>query len=329
MYTCSKLFDYLGTIVSYAALGGYILYMSIGGEDASVIAEKVSKGAFGTLYLINAFTSIFDMGNYASQVAGLWQRITPMIQPKGYLNREGHDAMISTPSNKDGSVGISPDAICMEQVTCTAPCREGDREGRRLFSDLSFKVTAGNSLVITGASGTGKTSILRLLGGLWPPDSGKISTPGHIGRGGMFFLPQRPYIRHGTLREQLIYPDRKEEQRTTDDELIELLRSVGLVHLMYYQGGLDSLHAWAEILSGGEQQRIGFCRMFYHEPKFGLMDESTNALDTEMEQKCMELCSHYGITMISVAHRPSLIRFHKQMLRLSRDADGTVSFVLD
>ena len=99
-----------------------------------------------------------------------------------------------------------------------------------------------------GASGTGKTSLLRRIGGLWPFDSGKISRPKHIGRGGMFFLPQCPYITLGTLREQLLYPHGPNEQTKSDNEHIELLRVVGLIHLMYFEGGLDATQNWADIL---------------------------------------------------------------------------------
>ena len=327
LYTCSKLFDYLGSIVSYGALGGYILYMGMDGEDASAIAEKVSKGTFATLYLINAFTGIFDMGAYATQVAGLGRRIRPMMGTTSTAAKGQAGNACARPQGKCGVTKVSANAVTVERLTCTAP---GGVDAKVLFRDLSFHVQEGKPLVVVGASGTGKTSLLRVLGGLWPFDSGTISTPGRIGRGGMFFLPQRPYIRLGTLRDQLIYPHGPMDQAKLDDELIELLETVGLAHLMHFEGGLDATQNWADILSGGEQQRVGFCRMFYHEPKFGLMDESTSALDVDMERTCMEMCLARKITMISIGHRPSLVQYHDQKLTLSRDGGGDgVHWVLE
>ena len=227
--------------------------------------------------------------------------------------------------NLTGDVIHDDSMIRVEGLTSSAPAYVENGveqvEQQVLFRNLTFEVKEGDSLIIMGPSGAGKTSLLRILGGLWPYDSGTITKPARVGFQGMFFLPQRPYITLGTLRQQLIYPDTGTKQRMGDGALTELLRKVGLHHLTCFEGGLDAHQPWADMLSVGEQQRIGFCRMFYHEPKFVLMDESTSALDLELESRCMELCTTLKITLISVGHRPSLKQFHKQVLTLTGD-DG-------
>ena len=179
-------------------------------------------------------------------------------------------------------------------------------------------------MIIMGPSGSGKTSLLRVLGGLWPFEKGTLFKPDAIGRNGVFFLPQRPYITLGTLRQQLIYPHRPDEQMAEDGELMDILKKMDLNHLLYFENGLDATKAWQDMLSGGEQQRIGFARLFYHRPRFCIMDESTSALDVELEDRCMGMCKEYDITVISVGHRPTLIKHHVNLLKLNGKGGSTV-----
>ena len=132
-----------------------------------------------------------------------------------------------------------------------------------------------------GPSGSGKTSLLRTVAGLWPFERGLVQRPTAQGRGGCLFLPQRPFIpASSTLRAVVCYPHTSQEVRATDRELAELLSAVDLDMLMLVGGrGLDSVLDWSSLLSGGEQQRIGFARLFYHRPKYALADEATSALD--------------------------------------------------
>ena len=168
--------------------------------------------------------------------------------------------------------------------------------------------------MITGPSGVGKTSIVRILGGLWQCSSGEIRRPKTIGRKGIFFLPQRSYFFFGTLRSQLTYPALFSED--SDDSLLEMLKLVHLEHLIEAKGGLDRLASWPNILSYGEQQRVGFIRLFFHLPLFCVMDEATSALDEKVESICMAYCKSLGISCISVGHRPSLMKFHTHILSL-------------
>ncbi len=172
---------------------------------------------------------------------------------------------------------------------------------------------ASNSLCGYLCSGCGKSSLLRIIGGLWASDSGSISRPVSIGRGGIFFVPQRPYITVGSLRQQLLYPHTLEEQQELDTQLESIVKLVGLEYLLA-RFGLDKPADWADILSGGEQQRLGFARLLYHRPVFAVMDEATSALDEALQERCLRACNAAQITMINVAHRSSVIGFHERIL---------------
>eukprot|EP00667_Euglena_gracilis_P000842 EG_transcript_842 len=210
------------------------------------------------------------------------------------------------------------DCLRLKGVTVTTP---GAGPRTLLFQDLTLSVEVGKSLVVMGPSGCGKSSLLRVIAGLWQPTAGTIHRPLRIGRGGIFFVPQRPYIFRSSLRQQILYPtadpsdpNSATKQRAVDGaEMERVLRFVGLGHLLP-EWGLDTPFEWDSLLSMGEKQRLGFARLFWHRPLFALMDEATSALDVPMEARCLSECQRLGITMVSVAHRPTVIRFHSQML---------------
>ena len=210
-----------------------------------------------------------------------------------------------------------PDCIELLSVTVRTP----GIGGKILFYELDLHVPVGQSLVVMGPSGCGKSSLLRVIAGLWPVVAGSIRRPLCIGRGGVFFVPQRPYIFCCTLREQILYPctlsgPHQSHSHSSPEEskkILALLQFVGLEHLSA-EWGLDTEFKWDTLLSVGEKQRLGFARLFYHEPKFVLMDEATSALDVAMEERCLGECRRLGVTMVSVAHRPTVVHHHQRLL---------------
>jgi ATP-binding cassette subfamily D (ALD) protein 3 len=148
---------------------------------------------------------------------------------------------------------------------------------------MSFEVKRGMNTVITGPNGCGKSSLFRILSGLWPLTGGVLRRP-HMDK--LFYIPQRPYLPPGTLRDQIIYPNAKAEmvkKNITDDHLRKLLESVRLDYLEGREGGFDSVNDWNDVLSGGEKQRIAMARLFYHKPLFAILDECTSAVSMDVE----------------------------------------------
>lgn len=181
-----------------------------------------------------------------------------------------------------------------------------------LAKDLSFELGADQSLIILGASGTGKSSILRTIAGLWPSGPGLLRRPAF---NHLMFLPQRPYMVPGGLRDQLTYPDH--DKGADDAEVLRVIKQVNLTEVLArVDGNLDRAIDWTNVLSLGEQQRVAFARLFLRRPKFAFLDEATSALDEDAQNQLYEMMRDSGIGFISVGHRLTLIPFHDRMLKL-------------
>ena len=201
--------------------------------------------------------------------------------------------------------------------------------GRQLFANVSIEVQTGRHLLIMGNSGTGKSSMLRAVAGLWDRGSGGVTRPP---TSQTMFLPQRPYCTLGSLRQQLVYPRTVEQWKAehTDEPLLQALRTVQLARLAERGAeGLDDVRDWGDELSLGEQQRLAFARVLVNKPRLAILDEATSALDLANEAVMYKaLAAIPGITFLSVGHRPSLLRFHAARLRLLGN-DATPSFEVD
>lgn len=188
-----------------------------------------------------------------------------------------------------------------------------------LFQGLTMTVGPGESTAIVGPSGSGKSSLLRVLAGLWPPVAGIVRLPTARSRGELFFLPQRCYVKTGTLQEQVTYPEAHDDRGA--DTVADVLATVGLAHLQQ-KWGLSAVVDWHEVLGAGEMQALGFARLLFHRPAFALMDEATSAMDLHAEARLMQLCEERGITAVSICHRPSAAGLHKRRLRYTGHFTG-------
>lgn len=180
----------------------------------------------------------------------------------------------------------------------------------RLVREMSFEIAEGERILIAGDSGAGKTSLLRAIAGLWRSGSGRIVRPP---LSEVMFLPQRPYMILGSLREQLCYPH---ASRVSDVKLLAILRMVNLEDLVERVGSFDAEAKWEDLLSLGEQQRIAFARLLLNHPAYAFVDEAISALDPVNEELIYNCLASARINVVSVGDRLRLLKYHHRVLEL-------------
>ena len=201
---------------------------------------------------------------------------------------------------------IEENRLAFEHVTLETP-----DYAKVIVEDLTVEVQPQQGLLIVGPSGRGKSSILRAIAGLWNSGTGELVRPE---RDNILFLPQRPYIILGTLREQLLYPNL--DLQLSDQELESILQQVNLDDVLSRVGGFDAEVPLENILSLGEQQRLAFARILVSHPQFIILDEATSALDLINEENLYQQLQDKETTFISVGHRESLYNYHQSVLEL-------------
>ncbi|MBC1220592.1 ABC transporter ATP-binding protein/permease, partial [Nostoc sp. UCD120] len=229
------------------------------------------------------------------------------------------EAVTKQPENVSTIKTIEENHLAFENVTLQTPNYE-----QVIVEDLSLNVQPGEGLLIVGPSGRGKSSLLRAIAGLWNAGTGRLVRPPLKE---VLFLPQRPYIILGTLREQLLYPNTNRQM--TDAELKDVLQQVNLQNLLSRVEGFDTEVPWENILSLGEQQRLAFARLLVTHPNFTILDEATSALDLTNEGSLYQQLQDTKTTFISVGHRESLFNYHQWVLELAQDSSWQLVSVQD
>lgn len=210
---------------------------------------------------------------------------------------------------------VTGDTIRLKDVKVVTP-----NNPRTLAEHVSMEVTAKTPALIVGPSGSGKSSILRVLAGIWDSGTGVVVRPAVED---VLFLPQRPYMILGSLRDQITYPNL--DWKGSDADLQKVLELVNLPDLAKRVGGFDTILHWSDVLSLGEQQRLAFARLLLAKPKFAILDEATSALDVKNEAHLYAILAESGTTYVSVGHRPTLTKYHSQVLELI--GDGSVALM--
>jgi putative ATP-binding cassette transporter len=217
------------------------------------------------------------------------------------------DAINSGQAADPGIKCQDSDRFAMIGMTLLTPNRM-----RTLINDLTMELESGDNLVVVGQSGVGKSSLLRAIAGLWSQGAGVVKRPP---LSQIFFLPQKPYMLLGSLRDQLLYP--RMDRKISDEELRKVLKTVRLEGLPERVGGFDAELDWADVLSLGEQQRLAFARLLANRPGFAVLDEATSALDVGNEANLYGQLKKLGVHYISVGHRISILKYHDRVLELN------------
>lgn len=273
--------------------------------------------------------SIKDLSELAGYTSRVYQLISTLhrVHANAYgphHRRASQRIELYSLADVQGTIHYGFDGVRLEDVPVVAPSL-WPYGGEDLIESLSFHVHNGEHLLISGSNGVGKSAISRIVGGLWPVYRGLVSRPRNNGQDGIMFIPQRPYLSIGTLRDQVIYPHTEMDMREAgrrDSELERILEDAKLGHLLVREGGWDTRKEWKDVLSGGEKQRMAIARLFYHEPKYAFLDEGTSAVSSDVEGLLYERCKDRGITVITLSTRASLRKYHTFNLLLGVGDDG-------
>jgi len=261
-------------------------------------AQAFSNVQWALSWLIDNFPSFADWRASVDRVVQLHNVLHDL------------EDMIETPEGEH--IEVMPgnaDRLVLREVGLSRP------DGEQLVAEAEVEIQPGERVLIRGQSGSGKSTIMRAIAGVWPWGRGSVELP----KGRIAFMPQKPYFPLGTLREAMLYPEKPEG--IDDDDLREALHKVGLDHL---RGRLGEEERWEHILSGGEQQRVAFARVLIQRPDWVFMDEATSALDEAGQANVMRLLAEDlpDTAVISIGHHPGLETFHSRELVLEPGEEG-------
>ena len=279
-----------------------------------------SSDAFGRLMF--SYKEITELAGYTFRVAMLLNVMDDISAgrfEKKLVSTSRTNTSSTSPIHILSQRGTSvegPD-IAFRAVPIVSP------NGDVLVPALTFHVRPGRHLLVVGPNGCGKSSLFRILGGLWPVCGGAVRKPPPQD---IFYIPQRPYLSAGTLRQQVTYPDDARAVRArgvTDEDLLEILGAVDAAHVVPRAGGWDAEAEWRDVLSAGLQQRVAMARLLYHKPRYAILDECTSSVTAEAERIMYERAKALGITLMTVSHRRSLWKYHENILQF----DGQGGYV--
>ena len=266
------------------------------------LAKEVSLG--GLMQVASAFGRVQDSLSYFVDMYSSIAQWQAVVMRLTYFGRHMHEVSQQAEQFHVERFATS-EAVSVEQMQVNLP------DDAVLLQDINFTLQPGRNVLIKGVSGSGKSTLLRALAGIWPFVTGKINLPKTEE---LMFIPQKPYIPLGSLREAMLYPGRKP---LSDEELLYLL---DLCQIGYLRDKLDLVADWSHVLSVGEQQRLAFVRAHIQEPKWLFLDEATSALDEDTEAAMYALLAERltQTTLVSIGHRSTLNKYHELMLVIDK-----------
>ena len=266
------------------------------------LSKEVSLG--GLMQVASAFGRVQDSLSYFVDMYSSIAQWQAVVMRLTYFGRHMHEVSQQAEQFHVERFATS-EAVSVEQMQVNLP------DDAVLLQDINFTLQLGRNVLIKGVSGSGKSTLLRALAGIWPFVTGKINLPKTEE---LMFIPQKPYIPLGSLREALLYPGKKP---LSDEELLYLL---DLCQIGYLRDKLDLVADWSHVLSVGEQQRLAFVRAHIQEPKWLFLDEATSALDEDTEAAMYALLAERltQTTLVSIGHRSTLNKYHELMLVIDK-----------
>ena len=311
--TSTNMFDYLGSILSYIVIAVSILSGKYDSLKPIELSSLIAKNAFISMYLINCFSVLIDLSSSATEIFGYAHRLGQLIeQLNSYKDTSATHLGLQ-------SLGMEGVLYELQEISFSAP-----NSSKVLVSNLNLVIKENRNLLIMGKTGIGKSSLLRVISGLWKLSKGRIVS--HIQDKDVLFLPQRPFLTNGSLLDQVIYPLCISEVCSTSDikdRVFNALKTVGLLEIVNRIGGLniEPTNRWCDIISPGEVQRLNFARLFYHRPKLAIVDEPSSALSIYEEECFFMHCHQLGITMVCVGHHKNLKQYHHDCLKLKGNGE--------
>ncbi|THW88886.1 ABC transporter transmembrane region 2 [Aureobasidium pullulans] len=273
--------------------------------------------------MMYSLKDLSELAGYTSRVYTLISTLHRVHASAYHPPRNTYPELYSL-ADTQGTLHKGFSGVRFENAPVVAPAL-WPQAGEELLDNLNFVIQSNQHILIIGPNGSGKSALSRILAGLWPVYRGLVSRPRSVGQDGIMFLPQRPYLSPGTLRDQVIYPHTEFDMRASsrsDAELEQILEDVRLGYLPSREGGFDTRKTWKDVLSGGEKQRISFARLLYHSPAFAVIDEGTSAVSSDVEGLLYETLKNRGVTLLTISTRASLKKYHDFVLTLGLGEQG-------
>jgi len=260
--------------------------------------------------IILSYKEVAKLEGLTARVGDLVERVTVVSDQEEKLEKEG-----KLGQSEGVLVRSEKDSIILDECDIVTP------DGRtKLVEKLSLHIKPGDHLLIMGMNGTGKSSMFRTMAELWPLTKGVMKLPQ---KSDLYFVSQTAYLPPGSLRDQITYPQHIENPSAAlDAKLLSCLEMVNLSSILNTYT-LDSVANW-QLLSGGETQRLALARLYYHNPKFGVLDECTSAVSPEMVDPLFVQAKKLGITIITIAHNADLKKHHNYQLTLTGGGQWTL-----